>query len=388
MDNLKKAWEETARQRAEALRALVSWRDMAVKCRLTLIFGAIYAVMSIFVMLHFLHGSNLGDVFYRTKFEAMYNGTAWKPFVYRILIPKTTRAIVEATPPDWYKAINDSLYGIKFNPAFDGVRDLFPWLKNVYPDPARIYPRAVMTLLIYACLWGYIWALYRLAGAVFPGNAAIRLFAPVFGLLIIPSFSWQFEYVYDIPVLFLSTLCYYFMATNRMKPYLVAFAFAVLNKESAVFILLFFTFWFFNRLDHRRFVTLWSAQCLIYALIKITLTINYLPNAGWLLEHNVTWVLTSDLFSRSGYLRILVICLGFFLLTFRWQEKPLFLKYVFWIMPFFYAAYMLFGVPGEYRVFLDMMPLLTLLGVHTLIEGTGIANSPVYLNAPEKRRRL
>lgn len=366
------------------LRDLASIQEALVTYRLKIIFGAVYVFLSIFTMLHFLHGSNLGDVFYRTQFEAMYSGTAWKPFVYRVLIPKTTRAIVEATPQGWQQGINDSLYSIKFNPAFDGIRSLFPWLKDVYPDPNRIYPRAVMTLLIYGCLWGYIWAMYQFAGAMFPGNTAVQLFTPIFGMLIIPSFSWQFEYVYDIPVLFLSTTCYYLMATNRFKPYIIFFTLAVLNKESSVYILLLFGLWFFNRLDHKRFVILWTAQCLIYALIKATVTMIYLRNPGWYLEHNVTWVMTSDLFSRSGYTRILMIALTFFLLTFRWQEKPLFLKYIFWVAPFFYAAYVMFGVPGEYRVFFDMLPPMILLGVHTLIDSTGIAHSPVFANVNKK----
>lgn len=352
--------------------------------RLHLIFGLIYVVLSAYSMLYFLHGSNLGDVFYRTQFEATYEGTAWKPFVYRVLIPKATWLIVETTPASWQESINRALYDIKFNPAFSGIRNSLPWLADVYPDPQRIYPRAVMTLLIYGCLWGYIWAIYRLAQAAFPDNRAIHFFAPIFGMLVIPSFSWPFCYVYDIPVLFLSTACYYCIITGKIKPYVVFFTLATLNKESALFIALLFSVWFFRRMNSRQYAMAIATQCVIYVTIKIVLTMSFIPNPGWFLERHVADVLTNDLFSRSGYQRILVIAGLWFLLTFRWQDKPLFLKQLFWMMPIFYLCYILFGMPGEYRAFFDILPLAVLLGTHTLVAATGIADSPSF-NPMEKK---
>jgi hypothetical protein len=345
---------------------------------ISILFAAVYALMSIFVMLHFLHSSLLGDVFYRTQFEQMVNGTAWKPFVYRILIPKATQAITKATPEAWQNDINQNLQDLKFDQRLDSIRKAMPKLANAYPMSQQLYPRAVATLLIYACLWGYIWAMYRLAGSLFPGERAVQLFAPIFGMLLIPSFSWQFLYVYDIPVLFLSTACYYCMAERKIRAYLVFFTLACLNKESAIIILIFFTLWFYHRLPARHFVTLWAAQCLVYAIIKVGLTFTYYYNAGWFLENNIAQVLGRDLFSRSGYTRILTISIICFLLTFRWPEKPLFLKYVFVLLPCMYVAYVLFGYPGEYRVFFDILPLMALLGTHTLIAGTGISQSPVF----------
>lgn len=363
---------------ADIIKSASAWRNAVFSRRILLIFGAIYVAMSLFTMLHFLQSSRLGDVFYRTQFEPMYHGTAWKPFVYRVLIPKTTRAIVEATPGEWQQSINDSLYGLKTAPWLSDVRKVMPWLADVYPHKDRIYPRAVATLLIYASLWGFIWAIWRLAALAFPASPAIKWFAPIFGMLLIPSFSWQYLYVYDIPVLFLSTACYYFLLAGKFKHYLICFLLAVLNKESSIFIFLLFTFWGYHRLSATKYASLWTAQCLIYVVIKVALALTYMHNAGWLLEDNLGWVWNRDLLSRSGYHRIFVIAAMFFLFTYRWQEKPVFLKYVFFVLPFFFTAYLFYGYPGEYRVFFDIMPLLLLLAVHTLIDGTGIGRSPFF----------
>ena len=43
-----------------------------------------------------------------------------------------------------------------------------------------------------------------------------------------------------------------------------------------------------------------------------------------------------------------------------------------------YATYFWYGFPGEYRVFFDLFPLLTLLITNTLIEGTGISKAAIF----------
>lgn len=56
--------------------------------RLRIIFGAIYVVLTLHTLLNFINTSRLGDVYYRASFQSMYSGQAWKPFVYRVLVPR------------------------------------------------------------------------------------------------------------------------------------------------------------------------------------------------------------------------------------------------------------------------------------------------------------
>lgn len=348
--------------------------------KLLIVFGAVYFLFSIYVMLHLLYNSHLGDVFYRTRFDAMLAGTAWKPFVYRILIPKLTVAISNATPFEWQEFIGMAFRSFLADTPF--VERVLPWLKELYLD--NTYPRMVASLLIYASLWGYIVALYLLSKQLFPKEYAITLFAPVFGMLVLPAFSWQWSYIYDIPVLFLSTACFYAMITRSFNLYIVFFFLACLNKESALFIIGFFALWFYKRIDGKQYAMLMLLQCFIYLCIRLLLFYLFMQNVGFHLEDNLYKVITRDLLSRSQYFRAIAICMMFFILTFRWQAKPAFLKKGLWVLSYMYIAYVLYGYPGEYRVFFDIMPLLVLLATHTLISGTDISKSPVFSREKER----
>lgn len=352
--------------------------NFLLKHRLFLIFGAIYVALSIFALSHFLRSSLLGDYYYRATFEATYQDKAWKPFVYRILIPTVAKAIVDATPESLEKSINKAVEDFKRNPDFRVVKKFLPKLSRLFPKPDRNYPRLVTIILIYACIWGYIAMMHKLGMHLFPGTSGVGWFAPIFGVLAISSFSLPQQYLYDIPVLFLSAACYYFMAARNFKLYMLFFVLACLNKETSIFILIFFTLWFYSRLDAKPYAALWSLQCFLYMLIKLVLTFAYWHNPGVFLEDGLGRVLAEDVFTRANLYRILTIAMLFFLLAYRWAEKTDFLKMGLLVMPFVYFSYLLYGWPGEYRVFFDVMPLAVLLITHTLIEGTGVGGSPTF----------
>lgn len=348
--------------------------------RLPIVFSVAYLIFTSYAMLHFLHMSKLGDRYWKTGYERMLGGNAIKPFVYRVLIPKISDIIADITPDSWQVA-----FGGKAYPFFEAhVLPTLPGLKDVYPDSESFYRRMATTLIIYGCLWGFVFALRALSFRLFPVDPAIAWFAPIFAMLIIPSFSYPWQYVYDIPVLFLASICYACLAAERFRWYLFFFILACINKETAIFIPVFFIIWFFRRMELTRYIELAIIQLLIYAIIRYTITYVFQDAAGPVLEDNFLKVLYSDVFSRSSYFRILSIALMFFLLTFRWPDKPLFLKYGLWLFPCIYLAYLLFGRQGEYRVFFDFMPFAVLLGTHTLIAGTGISQSPFFKDNPQK----
>lgn len=291
---------------------------------------------------------------------------------------KTTRAITEATPEALRAKVTDWVWQWKTGPEWIRFHRTLPWLHKAFPNKNEIYPRLVTLLLLYGALWGYAYFLFKLGAQLFVHDQAIRWLAPVMGLLAASTFTRPTQYQYDIALLFLSAGCYFYMATRRFGLYLIYFTLACLNKETALFILVFFTVWFYNRIPARMFVPLWAAQCLIYMLIKVVLAFVYLQNPGSYLEDGLFRVLNSEVFGRSNLYRILYICLMIFLLTFKWQEKPLFLRYGLWLIPIIYLAFIVYGWPGEYRVFMDIMPLMALLVTHTLFVPSGISSSSFF----------
>lgn len=361
--------------------AYQKWQGIWSRRRLTLVFGTAYALLSIFAMIHFLNSSYLGERYYMTSYEGMYNGTTNKPFVYRQLIPSLSRAITAISPDVLQQPVNDAVEWLKTDPSLNKWRVTMPWVVPTFPKAGEHYPRVVSILLIYGCLWGYIWALGRLARQLFPISPAMGCFAPVFGLLLISSFSRPFQYTYDIPVLFLSTACYLFIAQGRWGLYLACFALASINKETSIFIFLFFAIWCWKRIDQRRYINLMVAQYLIYAVIRVALLYIYQDNTGDYLRNHLFRLMPGDLLTQSSYERIMKVAWMFFLLTYQWGRKPAFLKCGLLLLPPMYLAFLLYGLPHEYRVFFDVLPLPLLLGVHTLVECTGLARAPFFMPA-------
>jgi hypothetical protein len=338
------------------------------KTPVLILFVIIYALLSLYVMQRFSVVSDMGqspDA--RAGFGKMVAGDAWRPFVYRALVPSMIRLVVEVTPADVQAAVNAKLqYSL-----FAGL------LKRINLS----YAQAVMAVILYLCLCGYSAVLYKMGTFFFPQSWAMALFMPAVGLLMIPAFTFHGLYIYDFAVLFLTAVCYYCLATQQWGWYFFWFPFACFNKETAIFIPVFFVLWYLPRLDTRHFILYWTLQCAIYIFVKIALSIHFMNNPGVFLEMHNSLSLSS-LLGRYDFSRLGLYCTVVFLLTYRWTEKPLFARYILWIYPMMVVAYTIYGFPGEYRVFFDLFPLLTVLVTHTLIEGTGIAKAQVF-NRPE-----
>jgi hypothetical protein len=357
---------------------LKACRSFWEKRGLDIVFVSIYVLLSFYAMLHFMEASYLGERYFMTAFQGMYEGTAVKPFVYRQLVPSLTRAIVWITPQAVVDAINITITDLQWYYESTKLPTALTFILGAFPKTASHYPRLVTAILIYGFLWGYIWAFRRLATQIFPDNLAIIYLAPVFGILVISSFSYPFQYIYDIAVLFLSTACYYCLAARKWKTYLFFFILACFNKETAIFIFIFSVIWGFFHMERKTYVNLLVLQYIIYALVRLFLLNEYADNDGQYLKNHLFRTLPGDVMTASKYDRILTLSFIFLMLTYQWQNKPAFLKCGLWLLPLVYVAYVIFGIPGEYRVFFDVLPLFVLLGVHTLVAASGLDRAPLF----------
>jgi hypothetical protein len=166
--------------------------------KLDIVFTSIYVLLSFYAMLHFMEASYLGERYFKTVFAGMYEGTAVKPFVYRQLVPSIARAIVWVTPQTVADMVNIGVSTLQQTYESTKLPVTFTFITRAFPYANDHYPRVVTLLVIYGFLWGYIWALRKLAAELFPGNLAIIYIAPVFGILTISSFSFPFQYIYMI----------------------------------------------------------------------------------------------------------------------------------------------------------------------------------------------
>jgi hypothetical protein len=360
---------------------LLSWLH---RYRQIIVFLFVYLLVSLYSLASLLHNSRLGDVYYRASFESMYHGTAWRPFVYRILIPRITFTITSMTPMSIQRSVGDEIDAFVYTQDSQWLKKVFPRLEEVFPDKRTHYQRMVMISILYAMLWGVIVAMYKLGKHLFPDDNAIRYFAPILPLLLIPVTNWKVIYVYDVGVLFLSAVAYYCMALRRFQFYIIIFTLACLNKESSIFLLLFFIIWFWRRLNLKHYLGLVAVQIVIYAVIRYALLVAYQKNAGWVFEDYFNDLLHFEIYPRNMYHRLLSFACLVFFFVYDWQKKPLFALYILWLWPPMYLAYLLYGFPGEYRVFHDIMPLTMLLATHTLIASTGISKASFFKKEDER----
>ena len=342
------------------------------------IFAGIYLLCLAYGMSYFFNNSYLGDQYPRTRFDAMVDGYASKPFIYRQLVPIMIRSVDAVTPPALREGVNAWIDSVKYDAAYVPIRDYIPWFLETFPLKITHYKRLVGSVIILGFLVGYMAGIYCLGRAMFPDRPAVALFAPVFAVIAFSSFGYQWQYIYDIPCLCLSTACFYFMYKQRFRMYLLVFFLSVINKETAIFSLVFFTIWHWNRLGSRKFALLWALQCAIYISVKIVISMLYMNNPGFFLEQNMQLVLARDLLGESNINRIVIFAAMWFMLTHHWQDKPLFLKQALLVLPLLYVAYFFYGYPHEYRVFFDLHGPLILLLSHTLVVTTGIARAPVF----------
>ena len=72
------------------------------------IYGSVIAIISLYVLIAFVKLPNING-YERAMFSEMVYGTAWKPFVYRTLLPTTIRLISEVIPGEIHTSLSEKV---------------------------------------------------------------------------------------------------------------------------------------------------------------------------------------------------------------------------------------------------------------------------------------
>jgi len=319
--------------------------------------------------------SNFGSLDPRFTIQKLIDGTADRPFVYRLLVPQITGALIYATP-DWLiQIVNSKLNNLDLAAFIQRANS--NRTHEIFEHPAELYTHFALIVVIGLFLAGFVFTQYKLTRFLYPQSWAMALFSPIIGLLIIPALKFPQISVYDISVVFFAAICAYYMVQKQWWRYLLFFFVATLNKETSIFLIPLFFVNFVTRLPLRLFIRLLIAQIAIYGATKYSINYIYRNNPGYPLENYFDShvdafmrVLEHYQYQELGTMFSIV-----FLLVYRWREKPVFVRNVLTIFPMIYIAYFWYGFPQEYRCFYDLVPLVSILITDTLIIGTGVAES-------------
>lgn len=356
-----------------------------IRCQRTVLLGvlaAAYFFLALTVMGRFVVASSLGDTWRGASLASMVAGQAEKPYVYRVLVPKVIGAIVYLTPQEIVASANQALAApMAFWRDYPLMRPFVggkSQLRQAFENQDQYYLRLVTLVVVAECLLFYMIAQFFLARNLFPNDPAAAWFAPMLGVLMALALARPVLYIYDFAVLFLSAVCYAAIAGRRWRWYYVAWILALLNKESAVFVFAVFALWQWPCMPRRQFWKHALAQMLIIAAVKTGLYVAYAANAGPFLKTDYVYAHMQGFLRAFDYRDVAGILMALFLLVFRWQEKPGLAKTGLPVLALMWVAYVTVGSPREYRVFYDVVPLLTLLATHTLVVATGISRSPIF----------
>jgi hypothetical protein len=300
--------------------------------------------------------------------QEMVKDTAKRPFINRMLVGQTAALLDHAmtdesrvTVAQWARSAAHAYAELTAmeQPAITDKDDSF------------FYWRFLVGIIMFGFLLAYGLALFKLAECLFPRTAG-KYIAPLIGYFIAPSGLWQAAFIYDPATLFFAAWCFYLMLAGRWSAYLIYFALACMNKETALYILLLFALCNHDRLARPRFHKLLFAQAGIYVFLYFAIRGNYAANEGYM--YNTHWM--DYIKNWTGTVtvdHVTAMLAGVFLLAYRWAEKPLMLKRAAWIGGLATGVWMYFGRMEEVRGLYDAFPIFTMLLTHGFVAGIGNA---------------
>src|SRR4051812_2342061 len=351
--NLQFTPEESLKNYKEFYYKLSSTINASYKRRLlNIAIVLLYALLCFFICLLFVLNSNTNGNHEQT-FRDMLDGTAFKPYVYRVLVPMLLRCVNLLSPHSIENFANLEL------------SKYFPYFINHYhvsPDLAYLGVWSVVfyliSLLIY-CRLLYLGG-YHIVGLP-KAQAAIT---PLLGLLMLPPFFRQ-GYIYDLPQLALFSACLYLMFRQKWRLYFFFFTLLCLNKETSIIILFAYLATYVDKHASRILFIMSLLHLFICGTIRLLLEQVFQNNPGVSMQiHIIDQVKAFLELWTFGALSQLITAL--FIVTYNWENKSVFLRRSLILAAPLTLLFMVGGSPGEYRVFYEVVYIVTLLTFHSI----------------------
>jgi hypothetical protein len=287
----------------------------------------------------------------RVSLDAYIDGDVSRPFAYRVLIPSIMRGINSVTPA----SVASELDQLGHRIAWSG--------------PENKYPRDIVWLAVlqFASLIGYALVGASLYLTLFPGERSWShwIVAPALLLFLVPVVYKGLGHIYDFTVLFFMATLLWAMARERHGLYLLVFAASCLNKETTILMSVAYAAVFFQRMTLSRYAMMLAAQVMIWLAIYVPLRLAYKENPGSGVEvhlHEQFAYYHSHL--SSGFILAafcVAVILFLVLLTFRWRQKPQFLRRASAMIAPHMALLFYGAAPGEVRNLYEIVPLFSIL---------------------------
>ncbi len=272
-----------------------------------------------------------------------------RPIVNRALVPELIRlgtlAIPAATRAEMARQARE-------HPFISHNFEKYGWV----PDYTAEYLVALVAL--YLCLIGFFFAFRLFVRSLWaPPREALDALS-LTALAGLPVMTRDLHTLYDWSTLAFMALLLGLMARRRWRLYLPLFLLATFNRETTLLLILIFSVVFFNRLAPRRWLALAGAQLGLWLAARLVLGLLFHDNPGHLAQMtfaiNIRYLLLAETY---GLAQLLAVVAMIYLLFYRWEEKPLFLRRALWIFPVHLAILLVVGILSEWRIYLEWYPI-------------------------------
>lgn len=344
----------------------------------TLVVGLTYVAVAAMVVNVFMLKWGFLDDMPEKNYHALTTHTASRPYAYRVLSPAIVRAV-----DDWL-------------PGRLKARII---AKGEEPADARPFPRAVAERFHFSNLdvSGQYVGYFYMFGCLVLLQIALRFlllqvpdaspfacdFAPVVGLTLLPLTFTCGGYMYDFAELVFVTLSFYLLLRQKWLAYYTVFVFACLNKETDVFVVLYFVGLYAGRFSRQRFVKHLAIHGVAGALGVIAPHLLLAGNRGVAAENHwfahLRYLLSlkpyfemqdvyAPLIPVPRPLNIAVLFLVGFAVLHGWREKPIGWRRAFLLpLSVLVPLFVVLGWYDEVRALYVVFPPLALLTYDTLV---------------------
>ena len=353
----------------------LSWRKVMRRVTQSAIYpwlrGLVYVLASLFIFGMWATDSREFvslNGYYRATLLDMVEGTAYRPFAYRCLVPAIVRSALAILPASGHAWLVEGVG--RLGPVQRGLVYL-SW------DQADLAVFLFSLGVMYAFLLGFVYALRQLVRDLFEGPDWFRDVAALAALAVLPVFFKRGTHlIYDPATLCLFTLGLVLLYGGSWRWYYVVFAVGVLNKETMILLTVLMVIWGWRRMRRRDLGWHLLLQVTIFAVLKLCVNWLYRDNLGGLFEPHLYENLR--LYMRPYWFGAVWDCLAIVLLIgWHWDEKPRFLRSALTLLILLVPLYLVAGGYGEIRAFYELFPVLFLLGWQSVCEILGWPLKPM-----------
>lgn len=284
---------------------------------------------------------------------------------FMLALPAAFLAVCYAAP--WYWNDAQQAQQAIYPPVKPFIfRVLMPWLAQRILRLIPMRTDLLVILMIAASGVLFALALWKLAESlrltwVLESRQPELIIIALFGAYL--AVFCKYPKLYDLMSAALFTLCLYYLVREQFFHYMICFALASLNRETAFFLLPIFAVYGWRHFHRLRVVRYAILQLILFTALQIIIHLMYQDAPGV-----SVWVAPiRNIRIHATYLPQTLLTLSVFggvlwQVGRGWKDKPYLLRLsLIMLLPVFVLLYLTVGQPFEFRVFGEVYPVLALL---------------------------